>query len=204
MSQHKLFSNVKTDVTSGLVVFLVAVPLCLGIALASGAPLISGINAGIIGGLVVGFLSKSNLSVSGPAAGLTAIVVAAITTLGDFRLFLCAVMIAGILQFLLGVIKAGGISNYIPSNVIEGMLAGIGLIIILKEIPYAVGYDKDNIGNFFNGLFTVGPAQENILSSIKYAMGHIHPGALIIAGVSIGILILWQRPVFSKIGRAHV
>jgi len=199
MKQNNLFGSVKNDATSGLVVFLIAVPLCLGIALASGAPLIAGINAGIVGGLVVGFLSKSQLSVSGPAAGLTAIVAGAITALGNFNIFLCAVMIAGIIQFILGMLKAGGISNYIPSNVIEGMLAAIGVIIILKELPHAVGYDHDNIGDFFNGIFQADPQNESILNSILNTIGHLHPGAVIIALVSIGILILWQRTGLKKI-----
>ncbi|HTN46674.1 MAG TPA: SulP family inorganic anion transporter [Flavipsychrobacter sp.] len=199
MSETKLFGSVKNDATSGLVVFLIAVPLCLGIALACGAPLIAGINAGIIGGLVVGFFSKSHLSVSGPAAGLTAIVAGAITALGSFEIFLCAVIIAGVLQFILGILKAGGISNYIPSNVIEGMLAAIGVIIILKELPHAVGYDRDNIGDFFNGIFQADPQNESILNSILHTVGHIHPGALLIALISIVILIIWQRPFAKKI-----
>ena len=119
----------KTDILSGLVVFLVALPLCLGIALASGAPLFSGIIAGVIGGIVVGLFSNSQISVSGPAAGLTAIVITAITTLGGFEAFLLAVVLAGVFQLLLGFLKAGSISNYFPSNVIEGMLAAIGIII---------------------------------------------------------------------------
>lgn len=136
-----LFANLKSDFPAGLVVFLVALPLCLGIALASGAPPLSGIISGIIGGIVVGTMSKSHISVSGPAAGLTAIVLTAITDLGAFDIFLTAGLIAGIIQLILGFVKAGSISNYFPTNVIEGMLAGIGVIIILKQIPHAVGYD---------------------------------------------------------------
>lgn len=199
MSQTKLFGSVKSDVTAGLVVFLIAVPLCLGIALACGAPLIAGINAGIIGGLVIGFFSKSHLSVSGPAAGLTAIVAGAITALGSFELFLCAVMIAGVIQLILGIVKAGGISNYVPSSVIEGMLAAIGVIIILKELPHAVGYDKDNIGDFFNGIFQSDPHNENVVNSILHTLGHVHPGAVIIAIVSITLLLVWQLPFAKKI-----
>ena len=116
-------------------VFLVALPLCLGIALASGAPPLSGIIAGIVGGIVVGWLSTSHLSVSGPAAGLTAIVLIAISDLGGFDIFLLSVFIAGLIQLALGFIRAGSISNYFPTNVIEGMLAGIGIIIILKQLP---------------------------------------------------------------------
>ena len=142
-----LFANLKSDFASGLVVFLVALPLCLGIALASGAPLFSGIIAGVVGGIVVGYLSQSHLSVSGPAAGLTAIVLTAITDLGAFNVFLLAVLIAGIIQLALGFLRAGSISNYFPTNVIEGMLAGIGVIIILKQIPHALGYDADYEGD---------------------------------------------------------
>ncbi len=126
-----LFGGIKENFPSGVVVFLVALPLCLGIALASGAPPLSGIIAGIIGGIVIGSISNSNISVSGPAAGLAAIVLSAITELGAFELFLCAGLIAGILQLILGFLKAGSISNYFPNAVIEGMLAGIGVIIIL-------------------------------------------------------------------------
>ena len=150
-----LFANLKSDFPSGLVVFLVALPLCLGIALASGAPPLSGIIAGIVGGLVVGALSNSNISVSGPAAGLTAIVLTAITDLGAFELFLCAGIIAGLIQLVLGFIRAGSISNYFPNNVIEGMLAAIGIIIIIKQIPHALGFDNDYEGNetlFSNGI----------------------------------------------------
>ena len=137
----------KTDLLSGMVVFLVALPLCLGIAIASGAPPIAGIITGVLGGLVVGTLSSSNVSVSGPAAGLIAIVLTAITDIG-FEVFLVAVMIAGLIQLLLGFAKAGSISSYFPSGVIEGMLAAIGIIIIKKEFPHAIGYDKAHEGDF--------------------------------------------------------
>ena len=142
-----LFANLKSDFASGLVVFLVALPLCLGIAMASGAPLFSGIISGVIGGIVVGYLSQSHISVSGPAAGLTAIVLTAITDLGAFDVFLTAVFIAGLFQLALGFLKAGTISNYFPTNVIEGMLAGIGIIIIMKQLPHAVGFDSDFEGD---------------------------------------------------------
>ena len=136
-----LFANLKSDFSSGLVVFLVALPLCLGIALASGAPLFSGIISGIVGGIVVGYLSQSHLSVSGPAAGLTAIVLTAISDLGAFNIFLTAVLIAGLIQLGLGFLKAGSISNYFPTNLIEGMLAGIGVIIILVKIFWFIALD---------------------------------------------------------------
>src|SRR5690606_17955864 len=133
------FKFLKNDILSGFIVFLIALPLCLGIAQASQAPLFSGIVAGIIGGVVIGFLSKSQLSVSGPAAGLVAIVIAGISDLGAFELFLCAVILAGVFQLILGLLKAGSFASFFPLNVIEGMLAGIGLTIIIKQIPDAIG-----------------------------------------------------------------
>jgi MFS superfamily sulfate permease-like transporter len=184
-----LFANLKSDFASGLVVFLVALPLCLGIALASGAPLFSGIISGIVGGIVVGYLSQSHLSVSGPAAGLTAIVLSAIIDLGSFNAFLLAVLIAGIIQLILGFIKAGTISNYFPNNVIEGMLAGIGVIIILKQIPHAFGYDSDFEGDesFFQ------PDGQNTFSEIFNIFDHIQLGSIVIAAISLAILILWNK-----------
>lgn len=130
--------TLKKDLPAGLVVFIVALPLCLGVALASGAPLMSGIISGIIGGIVVGLISKSETSVSGPAAGLTAIVLSSITQLGSFELFLSALLIAGLLQLGMGLLKIGFIANYIPSNVIKGLLAAIGIILILKQIPHTI------------------------------------------------------------------
>lgn len=183
----------KTDLVSGVVVFLVALPLCLGIALASGAPLFAGIIAGIIGGIVVGFLSNSELSVSGPAAGLTAIVLVAITNLGSFETFLLAVALAGLIQVALGFAKAGTISNYFPSNVIEGMLAAIGVIIILKQLPHAVGYDKDNEGDFF---FLEKGTGHNTFSALIDAVNYSHFGAIIVTLVSLAILIAWMKVSF--------
>lgn len=185
----------KTDILSGLVVFLVALPLCLGIALASGAPLFSGIISGIIGGIVVGFLSGSQLSVSGPAAGLTAIVLAAIGSLGSYQVFLMAVVLAGAFQLLLGLVKAGTISNYFPSNVIEGMLTAIGIIIILKQLPHAVGYDVDNEGDFF---FQEKGTGHNTFSAIVDAISYFHGGAMIICLVSLAILIAFNKVPFLK------
>ena len=189
-----LFANLKSDFASGLVVFLVALPLCLGIALASGAPLFSGIISGIIGGIVVGVLSNSHLSVSGPAAGLTAIVLAAITTLGSFEAFLVAVFLAGVFQLILGFIKAGSISSYFPNNVIEGMLAGIGVIIILKQIPHAFGYDPDFEGDldFFQ------PDGQNTFSELFEIVKHVQVGSIIICLVSLAILIIWTKVEFLK------
>ncbi len=189
-----LFANLNSDFAAGLVVFLVALPLCLGIALASGAPLFSGIISGVIGGIVVGFLSKSHLSVSGPAAGLTAIVLTAITTLGNFQLFLLAVFIAGILQIILGYIKAGSISSYFPNNVIEGMLAGIGVIIFTKQIPHAVGYDKDYEGDL---TFLQNDGQ-NTFSELFSILNNVQFGAIIITIVSLLIIIIWNKIPFLK------
>ena len=146
---NSLFSSLKTDTLSGLVVFLVALPLCLGIAVASGAPPFAGIITGVIGGIIVGFLSNSNLSVSGPAAGLIAIILAAVTNLG-YETFLLSVVLAGVIQLGLGFAKAGSISSYFPSGVIEGMLTAIGIIIIKKELPHSIGYDKGHEGDFYS------------------------------------------------------
>ena len=180
----------KTDVQAGLVVFLVALPLCLGIALASGAPLFAGIISGVIGGIVVGLLSQSQLSVTGPAAGLTAIVYAAIQNLGAYETFLAAVVLAGLFQILLGIIKAGTISNYFPSNVIEGMLTAIGIIIILKQLPHAVGYDVDNEGDFF---FIEKGTGHNTFSALIDAINYSHLGAIIVCAVSLAILIAFNK-----------
>jgi MFS superfamily sulfate permease-like transporter len=188
-------SSWRKDVPAGIVVFLVAVPLCLGIALASGAPLFSGIIAGIAGGIVVTAFSGSNLGVSGPAAGLAVIVLAAIQELGDFRVFLLAVVIAGILQFLLGVARAGIIAYYFPSSVIKGMLAAIGVILILKQIPHAVGYDTDYEGS----LGFQGADGHNTFSQLFYMFEAISIGAVIVAAVSLGILILWEQGFMKRI-----
>ncbi|MBC5838678.1 SulP family inorganic anion transporter [Flavobacterium muglaense] len=189
-----LFANLKSDFASGLVVFLVALPLCLGIAMASGAPLFSGIISGIIGGIVVGYLSKSHLSVSGPAAGLTAIILTAITDFGAFDIFLTSVFLAGIFQLVLGFIKAGSISNYFPTNVIEGMLAGIGVIIILKQLPHAFGYDAD-----FEGDQSFSQSNgDNSFSSLFDVFNHVQLGAIAITVVSLIILISWDKVPFLK------
>lgn len=190
-----LFSNLKNDVPASIVVFLVAVPLCLGIALASGAPLFSGIIAGIIGGIIVGVVSGSQLGVSGPAAGLAVIVLSAITELGAFEAFLLAVVISGIFQVILGYAKAGIIGYYFPSSVIKGMLSGIGIIIILKQIPHAFGYDKD----FEGSLSFTQPDGHNTFSELFYMFEAISPGAIIITVLSMLVLILWERPFMKKV-----
>jgi len=190
-----LLATLKSDIPASIVVFLVAVPLCLGIALASGAPLFSGIIAGIVGGIVVGAFSGSQIGVSGPAAGLAVIVLVAIQDLGSFEVFLLAVFLSGIIQVILGYAKAGIIGYYFPSSVIKGMLAGIGIIIILKQIPHAFGYDKDYEGS----LSFAQPDGHNTLSELMYMMEAITPGALVIALLSMAILILWERPFMKKI-----
>ena len=193
-NKASIFYNLKTDLASGLVVFLVALPLCLGIALASGAPLFSGIIAGVVGGIVVGYFSTSNLSVSGPAAGLTAIVLSAITSLGAFDVFLLSVFLAGLLQLVLGFLKAGSISNYFPTNVIEGMLAGIGIIIILKQLPHAFGYDKD-----FEGDQAFLQADgSNTFSSLMSIFDYLQLGSIVITLISMIIIIGWDKIGFLK------
>src|SRR5688500_14308325 len=142
-----MFKSLHNDLPASLVVFLVALPLCLGISLACGTAPITGIIAGIVGGIVVGSLSGSQLSVSGPAAGLTSVVIAAIADLGSYQSFLLAVVIAGVFQIILGIVKAGTISDFVPNSVIKGMLAGIGIILILKQIPHFLGDDRDYEGD---------------------------------------------------------
>ena len=179
---------------ASIVVFLVALPLCLGIALASGVPLLSGLIAGIIGGLVIGTASKSHLSVSGPAAGLVVIVLNAIEDLGSFEAFLVAVMIAGVLQIILGFVKAGVIGMYFPSSVIKGMLAAIGLILILKQIPHLLGFDADAFGEM--EFFQQGGS--NTFSTLIDSFSNIQLGSLIIGFISIGILILWNTKTIQN------
>jgi len=184
----------QADLPASLVVFLVALPLCLGIALASGAPLISGLIAGIVGGIVVGSLSKSALGVSGPAAGLAVIVLTAIQDLGAFDVFLVAVVIAGLLQVVLGFARAGIIAYYFPSSVIAGMLSGIGIIIFLKQVPHAFGYDHDPVGE----LSFHQPDGETTFSELLHLLDAISLGPWIIASVSLAILLLWETGWFRK------
>jgi MFS superfamily sulfate permease-like transporter len=183
-----------SDVKSGIVVFLVALPLCLGIALACNVPLFSGLLAGIIGGIIVTTFSGSALSVTGPAAGLTSIVIAAVASLGSFEIFLAAVLFAGVLQIILGLVKAGGISNFVPNAVIKGMLAGIGIILIMKQIPHLVGYDRDPEGDFD---FTQ-PDGHNTISDLYYMFNYISPGAIIIGAVSLLLLIAGENKFYKN------
>ena len=188
------FKTLTSDLPAGLVVFLVALPLCLGISLASGAPLLSGVVAGVVGGIVVSLLSGSQLSVSGPAAGLTVIVLNGITKLGSFEAFQLAVVIAGILQLILGFLKAGIIGHYFPSGVIKGMLAAIGLTLILKQIPHFLGADQDFFGDMeffqFDG--------RNTFTEMTYAFRHIEMGAFIVGVVSLCIIIFWDNKFLKK------
>lgn len=193
MQLKTFFNDHKRDFVAGLIVFLIALPLCLGIAQASHAPLFAGLVAGIVGGIVVGFFSGSHLSVSGPAAGLTAIVLAAIGELGAFNIFLCAVIVGGAVQLLLGFLKAGGIANFIPSSVIEGMLAGIGLTIIIKQLPDAAGFSTQATA-------TMNDADDGfVMGFIGNALQHVQPAAIVISLLGIGILILWQTKWFKRI-----
>ncbi|MBD0365978.1 MAG: SulP family inorganic anion transporter [Flavisolibacter sp.] len=188
--------NLGADFPASIVVFLVALPLCLGIALGSGAPAFSGLIAGMVGGIVVGLLSGSQLSVSGPAAGLTAIVAAAILKLPSFEVFLLSVVICGVLQLIFGFIRAGVIGDYVPNAVIKGMLAAIGLILILKQLPHLVGYDKDFLGDVtFNQ-----PDHENTFSSISSAVRYITPVAILIGFTSLLLMIFWEKFTSKKKG----
>lgn len=196
------FKNWQSDLSAGLVVFLVALPLCLGIGLAStnieginGLPnIFAGLIAGVIGGIIVGFFSGSKLGVSGPAAGLITIVIASITTLGNYQGFLLAVIISGVIQLIAGYLKAGVIAGYVPSSVIKGMLAAIGITLILKEIPHLVGYDADFIGDEA----FIQPDGHNTLSELLYALNGIHPGSFCVGIFSLLFLIFWDSKFMKK------
>ena len=193
-SRHGIFSSIRYDLPASIVVFFVAVPLCLGIALASGAPLFSGIIAGVVGGIVVGAISNSSLGVSGPAAGLTVIVFSAIQRLQSFDVFLMAVVLAGVIQITLGLVKAGIIGYYFPSSVIKGMLTAIGIIIILKQIPHAFGYDANYEGDFAF-MQTDG---HNTFSELIYMLNAITPGAVVVSILSLAILFMWDAHLVKK------
>ncbi len=185
-----MFKHLNKDIPASLVVFFVALPLCLGIALASGAPLFSGLIAGMVGGVVVGSLSGSSLGVSGPAAGLAVIVLGAIHSLGSFESFLLAVVLAGGIQLILGLLKAGIIGYYFPSAVIKGMLAGIGITILIQQIPNVFGLEK--------GIASIHDPGEGIYTSIAMFTQMISPGAVIISAISLGILLLWEKVLSKK------
>lgn len=190
-----MFSNIKRDVPASFVVFLVALPLCLGIALASGAPLLAGVIGGIIGGIVVGLLSGSQVGVTGPAAGLTVIVLAAITDLPTYEVFLLSVVLAGIIQVGLGYVRAGIIGYFIPSSVIKGMLSAIGLIILLKQIPHAVGFNVDPEGD----MAFLQADGHNTFSELYYMLDAITWQSVFISLTSLIILIIWDRPFIKKL-----
>lgn len=194
MELKNMFKEIKNDFPASIIVFFVALPLCLGIALASGAPLFSGIIAGIIGGIIVGTASASPLGVSGPAAGLAVIVLTSIASLGSWEIFLMAVVLSGVIQVILGYAKAGFIAYFFPTSVIKGMLTGIGLLIILKQIPHALGWDNEGMGS---DSFIQADGQ-NTVSEIFQALNFITPGAVLIGAISLGILILWDKVLMKK------
>lgn len=185
----------RADVPAAVVVFLVAVPLCLGIAAACGAPPMSGIVSGIVGGLVVGSLSRSQLLVSGPAAGLTAIVLSSIAALGSYSAFLVAVVLAGGVQLALSGLRAGIVAYYFPSSVIRGMLAAIGLILVLKQIPHALGYDVDYIGDESFVQMT----GENTFTALAHAFSRIQVAAVILSVVAFAMLLFWNRTPMKSV-----
>ncbi|NRB42252.1 MAG: bifunctional SulP family inorganic anion transporter/carbonic anhydrase, partial [Pseudomonadales bacterium] len=197
MAEHPDYlKTLPQDIKAGLVVFLVALPLCLGIAMASNVPMISGIVAGVVGGIVVAWLSGSQTSISGPAAGLTAIIAAQVAILGSVEALLVAVVLAGMLQMVFGALKAGSLAIFIPSSVIKGLLAAIGIILILKQIPHLVGHDPDWFGDMafqqLNG--------ENTFTELLLSTLHIHPGATLIGVVSLLILLFWDKTPLKSIG----
>ncbi|CAN5326523.1 solute carrier family 23 protein [soil metagenome] len=193
--RRPLFSKPAKDIPAGIVVFLVALPLCLGIAMACGAPLISGLISGIIGGIVIGSISQSEVSVSGPAASLTAVVLVAIQDLGSFEVFLMALVIGGLIQLLVGMLKAGIIADYMPTSIIKGLLAAIGIILIFSQFPYALGVELDK-SRFLN-------YSENYLIGIQervtFILQSLSPGAIILSILSFLILILWDKTFLRKI-----
>ncbi|NNE32179.1 MAG: SulP family inorganic anion transporter [Winogradskyella sp.] len=194
-----MFKTLKNDIPASIVVFFVALPLCLGIALASGAPLFSGLIAGIVGGVVVGSLSGSKIGVSGPAAGLAAIVLTAIGTLGGFENFLVAVVLGGVIQLVFGLVKLGIIGYYFPSSVIKGMLTGIGLIIILKQIPYFFGLGKNPEGDYTFLQIDGDNTLTELLKSINALIsGNFDIGATLIAIIALAILLLWSNVLIKK------
>lgn len=192
----KLLSTWRDDLPASVVVVFVAIPLCLGIALASGAPPFAGLLAGIIGGLLVGGLSGSPLGVSGPAAGLAVIVATALAELGSFETFLLAVVLAGVIQVALGFLRAGMLGYFFPSSVIKGMLSGIGLLIFLKQIPHAVGYDSDPEGDF---AFRQADG-DTTFGSLVHMFDSIETSAVLVTAISLAILLLWEK-VLSKKGK---
>lgn len=205
---YKPADILKYDIPAGLAVFFVAIPLCLGIAHASGAPLLSGLITGIIGGTIVAALSNSQLSVSGPAAGLTAIAIAGIQDLGSFEAFLTATALAGLFQIVLGIAKAGSIANYVPNNVIRGMLSGIGLLLIIKQFPHLIGYDVEEMGveefnvatqDLVQNYHDVKDSEKNSFTIILHALSNLNPGIFIIGFISLFFLFAWNKLASKKL-----
>lgn len=192
INNSSLFSHVKTDLSAGLVVFLIALPLCLGISLASGAPLFSGVISGIIGGIIVGLASNSKINVSGPAASVALVVLSAIQSFGSFQIVLSATIIAGIIQIILGYLRAGTVAYFFPNAMIKGILASIGLILIIKQLPHALGYHKALEGLEFR---SEGPLS---LSYITGLLDNIHPGTTLITLISLAIILIWDRPQLKR------
>ncbi|MCS6823203.1 MAG: SulP family inorganic anion transporter [Cytophagaceae bacterium] len=193
-SKEKVTTVIRYDLPSGLLVFFVALPLCVGIPFFSGAPVVSGVIAGIVGGVVVSLISNSKLSVSGPAAGLIIIVSSAVNELGSYEAFLTALVIAGVMQIVMGVLKFGFVGSFFPGSVIKGMLAAIGIILFLKQIPHLLGYDIDHEGdfNFFQW------DNQNTFSEIVEALRHTTPGAIMISLFSLSILYIWEKKKLSS------
>jgi MFS superfamily sulfate permease-like transporter len=199
------FKNFKYDLPAGIAVFFVAVPLCLGIAHASGAPLIAGLISGVIGGLIIGMLSGSQLAVSGPAAGLTAIAIAGIASLGSFQGLLMATVLAGVVQIILGLLKTGAVANYIPNSVIKGMLSAIGVILIIKQFPHMIGYDIEEMGveefeltqqDVIDGQ---GGIVRNTFTVLVDSFNNLNDGVLIIGMISLVFLFLWDKTIGKKL-----
>lgn len=190
---NTLFGSLKRDLPASIVVFLVAVPLCLGVALASGVPPLAGLLAGVIGGIVVGAASGSQTGVSGPAAGLTAIVLTRVATLGSFQLFLLAVLLAGALQVLMGLARGGVIAYFFPSAVIKGMLAGIGIFIALTQLPHAFGHDEQRIAEP-----SAPTAEGGVFADLVNMFAAPHYGTLLIAGCCFAVLLLWESPPIKR------
>ena len=189
------FNQLKSDVIASIVVTLIAIPLCLGIALASGTPILSGLIAGIIGGIVIGLLSRSQVSVSGPAAGMIGVVIAGISQLGSFEAFLLATFFAGIIQLCIGLFRAGFVADYIPANVIQGLLCAIGIVIIMKQLPFAFGYfpQSDAVAE------SLKQSQEAFLMNpLEHLSRNFDFGATLISMLSLGILIIWDKTPFAK------
>ena len=193
-SQTRPFQSVGRDLIGGVVVFLVAIPLCLGIALASGAPLMSGLITGIVGGIVVGIISGSHVSVSGPAAGLAAIVLAQIEDLGGFQPFLLAVALAGVIQVVFGALRGGALANFFPNSVIRGLLAAIGVLLILKQMPHLVGHDTDPVGD----MAFEQPDGDTTFTAIETAMDSVLPGAALVGFVCFALLLIWPKTPLAK------